>query len=87
MVSSSAHALFCFVWPVGVVEISSSSVMASVFLKLTCFYVHLCGGARGGRKRDSDPLELELEAIRNLLRWALRTELVSPTRKVNILQH
>lgn len=50
------------------------------FLKLSCFYVHQCGGALGGRKRDSDPLELVTGIWE--LRWALENELVSPAREV-----
>lgn len=41
-----------------------------------CPYVyHMGAGALGGHKGESDPLELELQAVVSCLMWVLRTEL------------
>jgi hypothetical protein len=41
----------------------------------------------GGKKRAADALELNLQAVINLVMWMARTELDSSVRAVSALDH
>jgi len=64
-----------------------------LFMCICAWYVcvavcaHICTGGRGVKKRESDLLELETQAVVTSLKWASGTDLGSPGRVIRALNH